>query len=31
MSFRIDYNGSVHVGPTEELIIRDEVVRKEGA
>ena len=31
MVFRIDYNGSVHVGPTEELIIRDEVVRKEGA
>lgn len=31
MVFRIDYNGNVHVGPTEELIIRDEVVRKEGA
>ena len=31
MVFRIDYNGSVDVGPTEELIIRDEVVRKEGA
>ena len=31
MVFRIDYNGNVDVGPTEELIIRDEVVRKEGA
>ena len=31
MVFRIDYNGNVDVGPTEELIIRDEIVRKEGA
>ena len=31
MVFRRDYNGNVDVGPTEELIIRDEIVRKEGA
>ena len=31
MTFRIDYNQSVHVKPTEELIIKDEIIRKEGA
>ena len=31
MTFRIDYNLSVHVKPTEELIIKDEIIRKEGA
>ena len=31
MKFRIDYNQSVHVKPTEELIIKDEIIRKEGA
>ena len=30
MTFRIDYNQSVHVKPTEELIIKDEIIRKEG-
>ena len=31
MTFRIDYNGNVHTKPTQELIIKDEVIRKEGA